>query len=109
MSAEITNYQYRTDERGFKEILGSSNLANAMVSIASPAMYEAVATAPHDTGAFAGGFSIRPALVPAGRKGELRAGAEITNKVPYARYVMDSEKSQAFMKSLAQRIGGEEV
>lgn len=102
----MSDYKYRTNERGFKEILGSPALANAMVKAGTPAMAEAARTAPKRTGAYAQGFSIKPALVPAGRKGELRAGAVIENDTPYARYVQDDYHFRSHMWVIGQRLGG---
>lgn len=101
------SYKYRTNEKGFKEILGSSALANAMVKAGTPAVSEAARTAPRRTGNYAGGFTtIKPALVPAGRKGQLRAGAVIENDTAYARYVMDDTEFRSHMWVIAQRLGG---
>lgn len=99
-------FKYTTNEAGFKQMLGSSSLASAMVQIGRPALKEAQNTAPKRTEAFSKGFSIKPSLVPAGRKGELRAGAVIENDTPYARYVRESKDARSFMWTIAQKLQG---
>ena len=101
------NYSYESNEAGFNELLRRPAIASAMVAIGSPALAEAARTAPRRTGAYAANFSIRPEFIPGGRRGELRAGAIISNDMPYARYVMDDTEFRAHMWTVAQRMGGD--
>lgn len=99
-------YNYETNEVGFHELLLRPALASAMVTIATPAVAEAAKTAPRRTGAYASGFTVHPEYIPAGRKGEIRAGAVVENDVPYARYVMDDYNFRSHMWNIGQRLGG---
>jgi hypothetical protein len=100
------DFTYQTDERGFKELLGSPALSEAMIQVGLPALQVAKSTAPKRTGAFARGFTIKRSLVPAGRDGELRAGAIIENSTPYGRYVISQnpDNGRSFMWSIGKLL-----
>lgn len=100
------NYSYESNEAGFNELLRRPAIASAMVAVGTPALAEAARTAPKRTGAYAASFSIRPEFIPGGYRGELRAGAVISNEMPYARYVMDPNAIRSHMWTVAQRMGG---
>lgn len=84
--------KYTPDPSGLREAAVSPGMRAAVTRAAQDAKAVAEATAPRDSGHYAGSFSVRPTTDTVGRSRETRAAADLVNTAAYARYVKNNRR-----------------